>query len=297
MHELQHLVLRKKGYPSFEFEDGAGTGLNVTNPYLLLRELYDPILHRVFNPAIRQMGRNPAHLFNPMFTKNLEPRNMEQNKCEIALPVIYARILLECDDPNVQERLRERCERLGWGEVKTERYFSVDIESAGPIPESTACYHRACVVDDPSQTFYVEVAPLSRDFVPEAINVSGFDLARLEKEGQPPQEAMPAFRRWVEAAAGDAKPVFVGFNACYDWQFVNWYLESFAGGRPFGFGGVDIKSYFMGIRGNLWAATTSSQLPLEFQPDTPQTHNALDDARAQASTFAKLLRAHRNEST
>jgi len=45
-------------------------------------------------------------------------------------------------------------------------------------------------------------------------------------------------------AAGPCKPVFVGFNACYDWQFVNWYLEHFTGGNPFGFAGLDIKSFY-----------------------------------------------------
>ena len=60
---------------------------------------------------------------------------------------------------------------------------------------------------------------------------------------------MIAFRSWVEMVAGNHRAVFVGFNACYDWQFVNWYLETFTGGNPFGFGGIDIKSYFMGMSG------------------------------------------------
>lgn len=151
----------------------------------------------------------------------------------------------------------------------------------------------ACVVGQPTVTFYAELKPISMDFVPGAIKVSGFDLGRLERDGQPPDKAMKEFRRWVEETSGGCRPVFVGFNGCYDWQFVNWYCESFAGGNPFGFGGIDIKSYFMGLSGETWARTTSSQLPLELQPDSPQTHNALDDARAQASIFQKLLAMHR----
>ena len=61
----------------------------------------------------------------------------------------------------------------------------------------------------------------------------------------------------------------------------------------FGFGGIDIKSYYMGLTGKPWSSSTSSQLPPEFLPDMPQTHNALDDARAQASIFAKMLKASR----
>ena len=175
--------------------------------------------------------------------------------------------------------------------MKSELYFSVDIESSGPIPGKFSMLSLgACVVGNKEDAFYVELKPITKDYVLDALKVSGFDLDHLENEGQPPEEAMKAFRSWVERTAGEHKAVFVGFNACYDWQFVNWYLESFTGGNPFGFGGIDIKSYFMGLSGVSWSKTTSSQLPREFQPDEPQTHNALDDARAQASIFLKLLK-------
>ena len=180
--------------------------------------------------------------------------------------------------------------------MKPERYFSVDIESSGPIPGKYSMLTLgACVVGDPDVSFYVELKPVTRAFISKALEVSGLSLEELERIGQPVDEAMPAFKRWVEAKAEGYKAVFVGFNACYDWQFVNWYLESFADGNPFGFGGVDIKSYFMGLRGTAWAETSSSQLPEEFEPDVPQTHNALDDARAQASIFFKMLSTKRDE--
>lgn len=178
--------------------------------------------------------------------------------------------------------------------MKPERYFSVDVESAGPIPgRYSMLSFGACAVDQPDETFYVELQPISAEFVPEALQVSGFDLATLEQTGRPPEEAMQSFRSWVETLAGTSKAVFVGFNATYDWQFVNWYLETYTTGNPFGFGGIDIKSYYMGLTGKAWSASSSSQLPPEFQPDIPQTHNALDDAVAQASIFAKMLKAAR----
>lgn len=174
--------------------------------------------------------------------------------------------------------------------MKPDRYISVDIESSGPIPGKYSMLALgACLVEDTKHSFYVELKPITDEFVPAALEVSGFDLALLKREGKSPEIAMMEFRRWIEVAAEDHKPVFVGFNGCYDWQFVNWYLETFAGGNPFGFGGVDIKSYFMGLAGLPWSKSTSSQLPPEFQPDQPQTHNALDDARAQATIFAKML--------
>lgn len=180
--------------------------------------------------------------------------------------------------------------------MSQERYFSVDVESSGPIPGKYSMLSLgACVVGKTDRTFYVELRPISRDFLPDALRISGFDITYLERYGENPENAMRAFRSWIEKEAGDDKAVFVGFNACYDWQFVNWYFQSFAGNNPFGFAGIDIKSFYMGLSGVPWSKTTSSQLPTEFQPDTQQTHNALDDARAQASIFEKLLRGSRTK--
>ena len=175
--------------------------------------------------------------------------------------------------------------------MKQERYFSVDVESSGPIPGVYSMLSiGACAVDEPDESFYAELKPISENFVGAALEVSGFKLEELQRNGTPPEQAMKSFEAWIRKIGGDCKPVFVGFNACYDWQFVNWYLVRFSGANPFGFSGLDIKSFYMGLSGKQWSETTSSQLPAEFQPDGPQTHNALDDARAQASIFAKLLR-------
>jgi hypothetical protein len=82
---------------------------------------------------------------------------------------------------------------------------------------------------------------------------------------------------------------FYSFNASFDWSFVNWYFHVFLGENPFGIGTLDIKSYYMGLSGCLWQETTSSQLPPNLQPSHRQSHNALDDAIAQAEIFKKLL--------
>ena len=174
-------------------------------------------------------------------------------------------------------------------------YFSVDIESSGPIPGKFSMLSLgACLVTDPGKHFYVELQPISDEFVARALEVSGFNLEALKKSGKSPIEGMQHFARWVHETAAGGHPVFVGFNGCFDWQFVNWYCLQFAGANPFGFGGVDIKSFYMGLTGKPWSATTSSQLPQEYRPDSQQTHNALDDAKAQASIFRKMLAAAEN---
>lgn len=175
--------------------------------------------------------------------------------------------------------------------MKQEIYISVDIESSGPIPvEYSMLSIGACIVGNPEVSFYAELKPINGNADPEALEVTGFTLEKLQADGEDPEEAMKRFVAWVEECSNDRRAVFVGFNGCYDWQFVNWYAIHFAAKNPFGVGGVDIKSYYMGKHALPWSKTTSSQLPAEYQPETPQTHNALDDARAQASIFERLLK-------
>jgi DNA polymerase III epsilon subunit-like protein len=173
-----------------------------------------------------------------------------------------------------------------------ETYISVDIEASGPIPgEYSMLSIGACVVKDRAKTFYVELQPINDNYIPEALAVSKFDLERLKTTGQPAAVAIAQFATWIKQVASEGSPVFVGFNACFDWAFVNWYFHKYTNGNPFGIGGIDIKAFYMGLSGSPWSQTRSSQLPNEFKGTSPHTHNALDDARAQGEIFHKLLLA------
>ncbi len=140
VHELQHLRLRKEQYPFFELENRVSPFWKPGNLRNMLYGVYEPILHHVFNPAIRAMGRNPAVLFNAMFRKCLEPGEMEQNTNKLAWPLVYFRILLECDDHGVREALRLRCEGLGWGEaIERAKLMVAQVKAlTEPTPEKAA---------------------------------------------------------------------------------------------------------------------------------------------------------------
>ena len=176
--------------------------------------------------------------------------------------------------------------------TREEVYVSVDVETAGPVPgEYSMLSLGACLVENPTEKFYIELKPINDNFLPEALKVSGLTLERLTAMGIKPAEAMSSFQNWVQRVCGNQRAVFVGFNASFDWSFVNWYFHVFLGENPFGIGALDIKSYYMGLSGCLWQETTSSQLPPNLLPSHRQSHNALDDAIAQAEIFKKLLQA------
>ncbi|MBK8270710.1 MAG: 3'-5' exonuclease [Planctomycetes bacterium] len=173
-----------------------------------------------------------------------------------------------------------------------EVYISVDVEAAGPIPATYSMLSLgASVVGDAGKTFYAEIRPINSNSKPEAMKVVGRGLSDFVRVGRDPQEAMAAFRDWITSVAGSRRPVFVGFNAMFDWAFVNFYFETYLGQNPFGFGGLDIKSFYMGMSGCAWEDTRSSRIPDDFKGPLPHSHNALDDAIEQGEMIRRMLKS------
>ncbi|MGC8878321.1 MAG: exonuclease domain-containing protein [Anaerolineae bacterium] len=178
-----------------------------------------------------------------------------------------------------------------------ECYVSVDVETSGPAPSLYSLLAiGACLVFDPAQRFYIELRPLNTAAVPEATQVHQLSLERLAVAGVPPAKAMARFADWLQSVIPQGKtPLFVGFNAAFDWMFVNDYFHRFLGYNPFGHAPLDVKSFYMGMCGGRWGDTSMQQLARRYLDGRRLAHHALEDALLQAELFRKLLaesRAH-----
>lgn len=138
---------------------------------------------------------------------------------------------------------------------KSSLCISVDIEADGPIPGPYSMLSLGAAVAgrqdadgftaaDPEElTFYRELRPISEEFVPEALAVTGLDRARLVEQGFEPAVALGEFNTWVREVSAGAQPVMCGYPASYDWMFLYWYLIRFTGVSPFGHSGcLDMKT-------------------------------------------------------
>ncbi|WP_259664049.1 MULTISPECIES: 3'-5' exonuclease [Rhizobium] len=109
-----------------------------------------------------------------------------------------------------------------------EIFISVDVETSGPIPgEYSLLSIGACSVFEPENTFSCKLKPISGAFVPKALEVAGLSLKDLERDGLDPTKAMAGFAKWLRSIGSNGTIVFVGFNAPFDWSFVNYYFHRF----------------------------------------------------------------------
>ena len=180
-----------------------------------------------------------------------------------------------------------------------EAYISIDVETAGPVPSQYAMLSiGACTLGEPRQKFYVELKPDKDNFLSEAIEISNLSMEKLAGEGVEPKIAMQSFTDWLmEVVPAGQRPLFVAFNAPFDWMFVNEYFFNYLGHNPFGHAALDIKSYFMGQEGVPWSQTGMWNLGERFLNRRQLSHHALQDAIDQAEIFEKMLARSAQRST
>jgi DNA polymerase III epsilon subunit-like protein len=171
--------------------------------------------------------------------------------------------------------------------------ISVDIEASGQSPSVASIVSiGACLVDDPDEQIYLELKPLAdRAWDEDAALVHKLDRDRLETTGLEPAVAMARFDEWIKGASQRGRPVFVGFNASFDWMFVADYFWRYLGRNPFGISALDLKSYYMAhVKTGRWENTRKAFVNRSIGVAVEHSHNALEDAVEQAALARVLLR-------
>jgi len=185
-----------------------------------------------------------------------------------------------------------------------ELFFSVDIESDGPIPGRNSMLSFGCAVfTGTGKMIHAYYANL--DVLPEATpDVDTMNWWKTQQAAweacrqntRPAEVVMPEFVQWVKAVCGKEKPVFVGYPAGYDFTFMYYYMIAFAGESPFSFSALDIKTMAMAVLGTEFRNTTKRAFPKSWFGKSRHSHIALDDAIEQGELFCNILAEVRKRS-
>jgi hypothetical protein len=198
--------------------------------------------------------------------------------------------------------------------------FSIDIEAAGPIPgPHWMCSLGVCRTDDVQVGWSSELRPLVIPGLacpddPDALRVVSMGLPgvawdpvlppaenarrvreHFETRGRDPAEALRELRSWLGAQCGTDRPVLVGSPVTFDFLWIYWYWWHILREMPpFGFSGLDIRSYFMGSHGVDFLGTGKERYLKHYPNEFSHTHDPLEDARQQGRIWADMVRARQS---
>jgi DNA polymerase III epsilon subunit-like protein len=166
-------------------------------------------------------------------------------------------------------------------------FVSVDVESDGPIPGKYSMISLGAVVCTPpfNDSFYCTIRPVTDEYIPEALAVSGFTREETLKFNTPEVE-IARFNEWLkDLKLRKGYQVFIADNNGFDWSFTNYYLHYYTGENPFGYSSWNLNSFYKGIEKDYRAKFKKYRV-------TKHTHNALDDAIGNAEALHTILTKH-----
>ena len=183
----------------------------------------------------------------------------------------------------------------------TEILVSVDGEFTGPIPGPHSMISLGAVGYDPRgielSRFKVNITDLpdaTRDPATMAWWAEHPEAwaAAIENPVEP-REAMEQFDRWLASLPG--RPKLMGWPLPVDFMFVYWYYIRFLGkSPPFGYDGIDIKTYAMAqmktatLSGESSGISRKKVQALLGLPTDDFSHDPLDDAAQQGRLYFGL---------
>lgn len=194
-----------------------------------------------------------------------------------------------------------------------ELFFSTDVETDGPIPGRYSMLSFGTAVftghGNLIATYSANLETLPGAIQnPETMLWWGTQKEAWEacrKNTRPAEEVMPEYVNWIKSIkleptghgerADKVRPVFVGYPAGFDFNFMYWYMIAFGGESPFSFSALDIKTYAMSVLGTDFRSSTKRNFPRSWFGKKRHSHVALDDAIEQGELFCNILQAREEQ--
>lgn len=184
----------------------------------------------------------------------------------------------------------------------SETYFSVDVETDGLVPGRNAMLSIGAIAYagtafEPLDTFSINLVEL-HGTSPDKDTMewwkkfpTAWEMTR--QNPQPPLSALLRFAEWIRATAKDARPVFCAWPLNFDASFISYYFAVIGEKNPFGIGGLDMRSLWMGLSGMSYVECNDEKVPGPWQSKHAHAHVALEDALQQGDILVAMLKAAR----
>ena len=178
-----------------------------------------------------------------------------------------------------------------------EVFISTDIESDGPVPplNSMLSFGSAAFTLDKMLigTFSANLKTLPGAVQDEdtmkfwSREPDAWEICRENQ--QDPEHAMKNYSAWLKSL--NRKTIFVGYPLPFDSHFIRYYLTKYTGECPFGFSGLDIKSYAMAhLKRDSFSKTTKRKMKRFKDDGLLHSHVSIEDAIEQGALFINILR-------
>jgi len=163
--------------------------------------------------------------------------------------------------------------------------FVTDVESDGQIigKHSIVCFGVVKLTPELDTKFYGQMKPISDQWIPDALAVSGF--SREEHNTFPePEYVMKTFADWLNKHSV-GKPILISDNNGYDASWINYYFHVYYGKNPFGWSSRRIGDLFCGAEHDMFYKWKKHRI-------TVHSHNPVDDATGNAEALLYLSKTY-----
>lgn len=158
----------------------------------------------------------------------------------------------------------------------------IDVEADGPIPYkySMVSFGAVVVEEGLTRTFYGKVKPISNEWLPDALAVSGFSREEHEQFDEP-SVVMQRFTNWLNMVG---RSVMISDNPAFDWQFINYYMHTYTGANPLGFSARRIGDLYCGMVKDM---SKNKEWKRKFRK-TAHDHNPVNDSKGNAEALLAM---------